>query len=538
MSKTNDIMSYWPMPQFTPRKSQIEALQWTQELLSDIKYILYEIPVGGGKSPLALNFSSWIANSLGDSFILTTQKILQKQYEDSFDSKMLTSVYGKSNYNCESKNTNCDIGNNIKPPCENCPARSALLCGKKSPNMVLNYRLGLLYFKMHDLLNIPKRDVMVFDECHTLEHHLTEFKSVSVSMKKCKRLKLKYKECSKISEALPWLKETYEPAVIDLVKELYDKCEEISDKHYMHNAPLTTNDKHILRDYRKWSEYHKTLKELLMTDYRDIHDQYVLVSDKMSFKFKELYGKNVFHELVKPMADKFLFMSSTILDKESFCKDLGIDPNEAAMISLPSEFEEENRPVIYSPVTKMNYGWNNEERTSDRNKMSQRIMQICEEHGDDHGIIHTGSFQVSDWLVEALEGLIPHRIFHHSPKSGFTRDDVIEEFMECAGKEPAILISPSITEGLDLVDDKGRFAIFAKIPYPFLGDQWIKKRMKISNEWYQRQAMIAIIQGGGRVVRSKEDWGYTYILDSSFTYLHHNMKDKIPQWWSDGYIKM
>lgn len=538
MSNNRDIMSYWPMPQFTPRKSQIEALEWTKQLPSDIKYILYEIPVGGGKSPLALNFSSWIANSLGDSFILTTQKILQKQYEDSFDKKMLTSVYGKSNYECASKNTNCDIGNDIKPPCESCPARSALSRGKRSPNMVLNYRLALLYFKMHDMIDIRKRDVMVFDECHTLEHHLTEFKAVSITMKKCKRVNIKYKECTKISEALPWLEQEYEPAVLELVNELFKQAEEISDKHYDHNAQLTSTDKHILREFKKWSEYHKTLKELLMTNYKDIYDQYVLVSDKTSFKFKELYGKNVFHELVKPMADKFLFMSSTILDKESFCKDLGIDPNEAAMISLPSEFDEDNRPVIYSPVTKMNYGWNSPERKSDRDSMAQRIMQICEEHADDHGIIHTGSFQVSDWLVEALQGLVPHRIFEHGPNSDMKRDDVIAEFMECAGKEPALLISPSITEGLDLVDDKGRFAIFAKIPYPFLGDQWIKKRMNLSNEWYQRQAMIAIIQGGGRVVRSKEDWGYTYILDSSFTYLHHNMRKKIPKWWSDGYIKV
>lgn len=535
MSNENDIMSYWPMPKYDPRKSQKETLEWTEALSPDIKYILYEIPVGGGKSPLALNFSAWIAKSFGNAFILTTQKILQKQYEESFDRKMLHAVYGKSNYECSSKNTNCDIGSDIKPRCENCPAKNAFIKGKTSPNMILNYRLALLYFKMSEMMDVKPRDVMVFDECHTLEHHLTEFRSVTVNKKKCATLGIPYKMCKSISKALPWLRDTYNPAVQGHVNSLYDHAEEISEKYYQTNAPLTADDKKVLREYKKWSEYQKNLSELIFRKYEEIQEEYVLVSDYDSFKFKELYGKKVFQEVVKPMANKFLFMSSTILDKESFCRDLGINPDEAAMISLPSEFEEENRPVMYIPTSKMNYGWNTAERKKDRDNMVETIMQICEEHGDENGIIHTGSFQISDWLVQSLNGLIPHRILHHGPDSGNTRDDAIAEFLDSAGKESTILISPSITEGLDLYEDRGRFAIFSKVPYPFLGDQWIKRRMEISNEWYQRQAMIAIIQGGGRVVRSKEDWGYTYILDKSFSYLQHQMKKKTPNWWLDGY---
>ena len=41
--------------------------------------------VGGGKSPVGLTISAWLNQGYGSSFILTPQKVLQKQYEDSFD---------------------------------------------------------------------------------------------------------------------------------------------------------------------------------------------------------------------------------------------------------------------------------------------------------------------------------------------------------------------------------------------------------------------------------------------------------------------
>jgi Rad3-related DNA helicase len=94
------------------------------------------------------------------------------------------------------------------------------------------------------------------------------------------------------------------------------------------------------------------------------------------------------------------------------------------------------------------------------------------------------------------------------------------------------LVSPSITEGLDLKHELGRFAIFVKVPFPALGDAWIKRRMQLSDEWYKRQTLKEMIQGSGRICRDHSDWGITYILDESFTFLFEKTKDTmIPQWW-------
>lgn len=535
-----DILSYWPFGQYPPRISQEIIQEWVQSLDPKIKYIIAEVPVGGGKSPLALNLSGWFSRSMGNAYLMTPQKVLQKQYEESFEEYLLHTAYGKSNYKCEPKNTNCDIGGDIKPRCSDCPYKISFKKIGSAPNVVMNYSLALNLFKYAGGEGSPiqPRKLIVFDEAHTLEHHLTEFNAFSFSEMRCKRLGIKFKLPRYIAEAMTWINREYLPALetkihqqVPIVKRILDEME------FEPGRKLSGDETRAIKDLRELREHRDGIKEELCTFTIDeLDERYVLVSEsKTSFKFKELYGKYIFRDLVEPMADRFVFMSSTILDKKSYCSDLGIDPELTSFISIPSEFDKANRPVMYMPTAKMTYGWDKEERKADRVKMINRIVEICKDvHDDDSGIIHAGSFQVAKWLVEELSGKIPHQIMHHNPESGYTRDAILQEFQEDDGY-PKILISPSITEGLDLKHDKGRFAIFAKVPYPYLGDAWVKKRMELSTSWYSIQALIGMIQGGGRVVRSPDDWGNVYILDTAWDNLYRRSKYMIPKWWKEAY---
>ena len=73
-----------------------------------------------------------------------------------------------------------------------------------------------------------------------------------------------------------------------------------------------------------------------------------------------------------------------------------------------------------------------------------------------------------------------------------------------------------MTEGIDLKDDSSRFQIICKVPYPYLGDKLVKKRMNRFPGWYNLQTAKTIIQSAGRSVRNSEDHAATYILDSDF----------------------
>lgn len=536
--KTN-IWDHWPMKNFEPRESQKIAGEWMASLPAHIKYVLCEIPVGGGKSPLALTYSGFCAGGMGTSYILTPQRILQRQYEESFDRALLASVYGKSNYDCHTKpGLDCDIGDDIKPKCINCPAKMAFTDASYNPNMVLNYKLALLYSEILPNEMFPKRDLMVFDECHTLEGHLVDHRALAITERRCKELGIVFPKHDNLKDAHNWLREEYSTVLNDHFNSLTNSILQIDSRHEFDSADsLTADEIRLKKKHKEYKRHKELIRRVIRKDIEQVESEFVLIVDKNRMTFKELYGKNLFKSILLPKADKFLFLSSTILNKDAYCKDLGIPAEETEMISLPSEFDTDNRPVYFMPTIKMSYGWDKKDKQTERDKMIDKIVKLCNVHAEDSGIIHSGSFKIAQWLVDELKGKVPHKILDHNPDSDNNRDDVVEEFTDNNGKTPMLLISPSITEGLDLKDDRARFAIFAKVPYPYMGDQWVKKRMELSSEWYQRQAMIAIIQGGGRVVRTSDDWGNTYILDKSFDFLWFKMSKNIPKWWKDGFVK-
>jgi len=89
-------------------------------------------------------------------------------------------------------------------------------------------------------------------------------------------------------------------------------------------------------------------------------------------------------------------------------------------------------------------------------------------------------------------------------------------------------LSPSMTEGVDLKDECSRFQILCKIPFPYLGDRLIRKRMNKWRWWYPMQTTKTILQSTGRSIRHNEDFAITYILDSDWDRFIGNNKKFFP----------
>jgi len=102
--------------------------------------------------------------------------------------------------------------------------------------------------------------------------------------------------------------------------------------------------------------------------------------------------------------------------------------------------------------------------------------------------------------------------------------------------KPTILLSPSFTEGIDLVDELSRFQIIVKVPYPYLGDNFVKTKMQRVSGWYEWETAKTIIQASGRSVRNENDHCITYILDSDFNYFYNRNKHMFPRWYSDSIV--
>jgi len=528
------ILDKWPDVTKIPRKSQIEALESIEKNI-DKKNFVIQLPVGAGKSITGVTTSRFLSNGDGSSFIVTPQKLLQQQYEDTFPKKMLASLYGKNNYQCSEKGVNCELGAMIQPRCPNCCHTIARDHAMSNPNWVMNYKLALTYSLHHSDL-LKKRELMIYDECHTLESHLTEFDSLSLSQKELEKYGVDW-----YSEIEP--KKIYNWVITDVFTKISSFV--ISKQSYkeqlineLSKGQTTPDEDKELSELIKLTDFCSNIERFIdEVNPSTLTEEYVFIIDSGTIKIKRLFAKSPYNRFFAPLSNKSIFMSATILNQKMYCQDIGLDIKDTAFITTDSEFPKENRPVYYIPSMKMNASWKNNEREKDRNKMIFNIKKVIGFHPSHKGIIHTGTFDIARWIVKELQkdNKVKHMIFHHNPSDydSVNRDDIINRYINC--KSPAILISPSITEGLDLYDDLARFAIIAKIPYLTLSDDWIKTRMKLSNEWYQRQALIQVLQGSGRIVRSATDWGTTYILDELWSMLYNQTSQYIPQWWKDAY---
>ena len=85
-----------------------------------------------------------------------------------------------------------------------------------------------------------------------------------------------------------------------------------------------------------------------------------------------------------------------------------------------------------------------------------------------------------------------------------------------------------MSEGVDLEGDASRFQIVCKVPYPYLGDKLVKKRMNKWKWWYPFQTAKTVIQAVGRSVRSSNDTAVTYVLDADWERFYSRNKKLFP----------
>lgn len=503
---------------------------------SDNLYVMGDFTVthNCGKSMVGMTFSRYMKNH---AYALTPQVILQHQYENDFESDKtlnMASLYGKANYACTEKHgLSCAVGSVIKPRCSNCPYSNARDAAISANNTVMNYKMALSAWKYTKIFKKDDEPVVrklsICDEGHTLENHLVGFDSIQITDKWCTDdlLQMPNKNTRDIKVMVDFLRSDYYASLIEAYDHLLTEVELMKGTEDARMVAKKTKELKFIESQIN------TCTSILKASMDDIDRDYVMVETQFGVELKRLYGHYSFKNIMEPTARQFLFMSSTFLGKKECCDELGLNPDDVAYISIDSEFDPDNRPVVFMPRMKMNYKWKDDFNKKNRKKMLDTIVEIAKMHEGENGIIHTGNFAIAEWLVENLSTKT-HELVHHNPGTEMNRNEAITYFLD-ESTTPAILISPSSTEGLDLKYDLGGFAIFAKIPFGNMGDAWIKKRMTISNEWYQRRAIIDIIQGCGRIVRTPDDEGTTYILDESFGYLYNQNKKIIPQWWKDAY---
>lgn len=536
----NDVAKY------TPRKEQKDALDFiksTYEKNKDSKFFLLNMPVGAGKSHLAMMISEWWTSKVDKSAkvdVITAGKLLQDQYDNEYDS--IQNLKGKENYSCSSYACSCAQGKEFnrlnKTTCDFCPyddSRNNYITGQVS---LTNFYLYLIYSIYNNgMAEQRKSNVLIVDEAHEFDDVMSDFISIKITESVVK--KLKFVNEDQVIKALHKVKSIsdYVQFLKYLIGEINNTIEQVEKS--MHGGRNVKADKRDLKINKLFGTKNADMKtmqiindlkqyllkiDVFLKEYEANPNNWVLEStynEKTKHKdlsLEPIWAFDYLEKYVWSRYDLVILMSGTILDKNLFCNLNGLDPEKATYYSIDSPFPVKNRPIYYMPLGKMSFAKKEE---TFKNYIPY-ITKILKKYENSKGIIHTNSFELSKWIEDKIKE--PRLVFHESAN----KDEVLRSHFE--SEEPTVFVSPSVGTGVSFDHDKSRFQVIAKIPYPSLASQKNKMRQSNNPDWYAWRTVCSLLQMTGRSVRSMNDYADTIIIDGSFSDVLRYSSHLIPQW--------
>jgi len=526
----HDYSNYFPFPSI--RKEQKSAIEFAIDAYeAGKKYVILELGTGVGKSATGVTiarymeaYGSPLKNQDGElltgAYVITTQKILQEQYLRDFGPQggksLVRSIKSSNNYQCsfyedqscaESKRILAKLakqlsGTEFQKHCKAiCPYSLEKQEFIDSAISVTNFPY-ILAESMY-AGKLEPRALLIVDEAHNTESELGKFIEVTFSEKFARDI-IKCKPPRNDTQPViyEWIRTIYLKALskhLASVEKSLMKLSNDLEGYGVHSKQYEILDKHLCK-INRFTEVYKPENWAMNVVYPFPDNK--KAGKKYEFKPIDVspYSQDTFFKL----GGRVLMMSATIVDKDIFCTSLGLDPNDVAYLSIPSPFPVENRPIHYIPAGSMS------KAAIDKTLpiMVETVRMLLEKHEKDKGIIHCTNYRIAKYIKENIDS--PRLMLHDS----LNRDSVLK--LHISSNEPTVLLSPSMTEGVDLYDNLSRFQVICKVPFPYLGDLVIKKRMEINNRWYPYMTSKSIIQALGRSIRNEKDHAISYILDSDW----------------------
>jgi Rad3-related DNA helicase len=540
-----DPLEFFKRYSITPRPQQIDVLSRVSAEWDKKKYFVLNCPTGTGKTYIA----TAIADSIHNSFVLTSTLLLQDQYEKSWDE--MVNLKGRSNYRCGVNSSftvdaaPCTLKKSLAVACKKqciCPYYNQKNAAIRSKTMLTN-PLFMLYsahcgFATED--SFSSREALIIDECHMLEGQLISFAESDIDPQKIQQtygitlsdISFGQNEYKNI-EALSMIRNRIKAELDDLKAELAHSFPDNGDENLQKWAKALGNDVASVANVinKKIYSLDKVLQPInIFFDTRCETNKWIVAKhhDKNVLKLSPFSVDFIFNKYFAQLAEKFVFMSATMPPKAEFCKEFGISEAECLYIDIDSPFDPELSPITVVPcldLSKKNFEKN-------ITSVGSIIDSILAEHKNEKGIIHSVTYTIASEIYSQVSDENKSRLVS---RDGFTNRKKVTnaELLEIHERnENSVLLSPSMMEGVDLKDDLARFQIVMKLPWPSLGDIRIAKKMQLDQEWYNCRMWLQLVQASGRSTRHDKDTSVTYILDKNFAYFYRNYKHKLPAWFN------
>ena len=525
------IPESFPAPSF--RGAQEQALSAVRDAFAagnDV--VLVRAPTGSGKSLLARAIAGAaappddVSPAEATGAYYTTPQV--SQLDDVAADPLLDDlnvIRGKANYTCILRGeTDTPVD---RAPCAresgfDCSVRHR--CPYFSDRAIASNRaiaaMTLAYFMRTAGSDVfRKRDVVVIDEAHGLAEWAEMYATVD----------LKPRTVPVWDEiGIPDVAAADDPVerTVRFAETLEGVCKRASDD--LTGTPELTPGEAARRD--RLQELRSEL-QWFVSDVRNPESPTTWVVDQPDgagspITIKPLDPARYLHHTVWDRGNRFALLSATILDKAAFCRGVGLDPANVALVDVPHTFPVENRPLYDVTRGKMTY----EERGETLPKIAKVVVRIAAAHPTHKGLIHCHSYAIQSELRRRLARFgLGGRVRAHDRED---RDAALEAWK--ATDDPEIFLSVKMEEALDLAGELCRWQVLCKAPYLNTNDSRVARRLDEGQwAWYRRTALRTVIQACGRVVRAPNDHGATYLADSSLLDLFDRTRGEMPAWFRD-----
>lgn len=473
--------------------------------------IILSCPTAFGKSAipaLASKVSPWRVTTMVGT------RDLQQQYQDSFD--WFDVVWGRQHYDCilPSRIDQWEVAYGEKPSFADCAhkgAEQSCVVAMDCPYLaakakalsgvarVLNYHYA--YYADWWRSN---PGVVVCDEAHTLPNTIIGLTSIDIGANTRKKFRL-----ARFPAVNGSSKRALEPAVAWVGKAL------LAIEKWVGLAKRIGGDERELETadtlFRKLEDIKGFLSEA------DDDEWYVstdMREDAMRIRpvHPAKYASKI---LLKAPAT--ILMSATPGNIDVLCGDLGLKREEVQFVSAPHVIPEEQRPIFIHPdAPRMSA----KTQLPAYKRQADMMADIMRRHEGQKGVIHTASWRHAELVVELL------RHTGRMMLAKGARLETIQKFREAP--KGTVAVSPSWDHGLNFEGDAARFTIVSKVPFMNYGDPIVRLRLKAKGgrTWYDNDACLRVVQACGRIVRSVDDWGFSYILDNNWS----RVSKHAPEW--------
>src|SRR5437870_9625096 len=379
---TVDLLAHFPDGAI-PRPEQVALLDRIGSAIAAVgdddegpRVFVIEAPPGVGKSHLAMTLARWS----GDAYLLTSQKLLQDQYERLFGAE-LHLVKGRDNYPCElyppEQGVTALHGRCRRPrgPRCQCPYARAKAAALAAPIFCTNTAYFATLRQWHGA-DLPRRRLLVIDEAHALEAQLAQVFTVAFSTDQMR---------SWFGAPLPRLAdgEAYRPLLGAEVERLQGRLEGLQrafDDPAFADLPPSPEELEIqaaLDRIRFFLEAPDT--------------EWVVRYAPEAGSPLELLPLSV-----APMARAILFdaaeltvLSSAYLGQRTvFAECFGLEPDRVRVLAAGSPFPLARRTIVYRPVGALSRATLGQLEPA----LAAEVAGILAAHAGDKGLIHAGSY--------------------------------------------------------------------------------------------------------------------------------------------------